>query len=83
MRKQINTFYPTKPHEGFNKEYPNVYDRTDFKELGENLVKDVTSERDAIRAWENSKEHKEMLDKDYKYGCVRCEGTACVLLVAN
>ena len=53
-------------HEGFNKEYPNVYDRTDFKELGENLVKDVTSERDAIRAWENSKEHKEMLDKDYK-----------------
>lgn len=68
--KEIQT---TNDHSGFYKRYDGQGVR-----ISENLGNNYPSEEGMVRAWENSPTHRENLEKDYPYSCIRCLNNKCV-----
>lgn len=51
-----------------------------FIRLGENLSRDFQTNQETLTAWLNSPKHRENLDDNYEYSCIRCSEATCVQL---
>lgn len=53
-----------------------------YVQNGENLSKDIIPDN-VLGAWLDSPKHKELLEAEYPYACVVCNGRFCVLEVGR
>lgn len=55
----------------------------DYRDLAENLSKDIFNEHQHLNGWLNSASHAANLKANYYFSCIRCENNYCVQLFAN
>ena len=51
--------------------------------VAENLIRDQAPAEISLQAWLNSPSHRENLEGDYKYSCLRCDKSYCVQIFSN
>lgn len=69
-------------HDGFYNHTEELYSYG-YDLIGENLAKNFTTEHDFFYSWLRSPSHKENLEEDFKYSCLKCHNTYCVQIFAN
>jgi hypothetical protein len=74
---EVQTHYS---HDGFKKWLPQL---DYFDHLGENLSQGYDSEEKILAAWLASPGHRENLEDNNRYSCMRCEGVYCVNMFAR
>jgi uncharacterized protein YkwD len=70
-------------HDGFIESIPLFFSSEKRIYLAENLSKGYDTEQETLDSWLTSTEHRKNLDADYKYSCIRCEGSYCAQIFAN
>lgn len=56
---------------------------TKYQMIGENLSQGFERPESVLRAWLDSKTHKENLDRDFTHSCIRCNNNKCVQIFAK
>lgn len=54
-----------------------------YKDFGENLARDFSTEEEVLNGWINSPGHLANLQKSYKYSCIQTDGRNVVQMFAN
>ena len=50
---------------------------TEFRSLGENISREFEDPRELVQGWLDSPTHRENLDADFEYSCLRCNELYC------
>lgn len=66
-------------HSLFLERYSNSYPSV----LSENLANPFRTEQGVLNGWLNSKDHREILSRNYKYSCVSTNGSLAVQIFSN
>ncbi len=70
-------------HAGFERDYQQWFSITGYKALAENLSFRPRDEMQVLTDWLNSPPHREILDADYKYSCIKADESYAVQLFAK
>ena len=60
-------------HDKFYLSADAIFKITDYEFLGENLAQGYDSEKEMLQAWLDSPLHRENLEKNFNFSCIKCQ----------